>query len=89
MLLLSPVFNQLQNLVGQFLLLLLIGVTCALDEEQAVLAGCRHVRVDISQEARRVAIGKVVVGADKQGTRMCYPGNLMEVPDSRTSFAYP
>ena len=50
-LLLSPIFNLLQNLVGQLLLLLLVGVSCALDEEQAVLAGCRHVCVDVAQEA--------------------------------------
>ena len=42
---LLPVPNQLQYLVGHFLVLLLVGVAGALDEEQAVLGGGGHVRV--------------------------------------------
>ena len=41
----------MQYLVGHFLMLLLVGVAGALDEEQTVLGGGGHVRVDVAVDA--------------------------------------
>ena len=57
---LLPVPNQLQYLVGHFLMFLLVGVADALDEEQAVLGGAGHVRVDVAEEAGGGAVGEVL-----------------------------
>ena len=76
---LPPVPNQLQYLVGHFLMLLLVGMAGALDEEQVVMGGGGHVRVDVTEEARGVAVGEVVVGADEQGTGVGDLRDLREV----------
>ena len=41
-------------------MLLLVGVADALDEEQAVLGGAGHVRVDVAEEAGGGAVGEVL-----------------------------
>ena len=60
-------------------MLLLVGVAGALDEEQAVLCGGGHVRVDVTEEAGGVAVGEVVVGADEQGAGVGDLRDLREV----------
>ena len=64
-------------------MLLLVGVACALDEEQAVLCGGGHVRVNVTEEAGGVAVGEVVVGADEQGTGVGDLRDLREVAVGR------
>ena len=64
-------------------MLLLAGVACAPDEEQAVLCGHGHVRVDFAQETRWVAIGEVVAGADEQGSGVSDLRDLAEVAVGR------
>ena len=48
----------------------LVGVSGALDEDQRVLSGGRHVMVQILQKLDRVAVGEVVVGADQKRAGM-------------------
>ena len=70
-------------------MLLLVGVASALDEEQAVLGGSGHVRVDVAEEAGGGAVGEVlriakrhsraVVGIDDQGTGVGDLRDLAEV----------
>ena len=74
-------------------MLLLVGVAGALDEEQAVLGGSGHVRVDVTEEAGGVAVGEVlrrakrhsraVVGADEQGAGVGDLRDLREVAVGR------
>ena len=74
-------------------MLLLVGVAGALDEEQAVLCGGGHVRVDVAEEAGGVAVGEVlrrakrqsraVVGADEQGAGVGDLRDLREVAVGR------
>ena len=73
----------MQYLVGHFLVLLLVGVAGALDEEQAVMGGGGHVRVDVAQEAGGVAVGEVIIGADEQGTGVGDLRDLREVAVGR------
>ena len=80
---LPPVPNQLQYLVGHFLMLLLVGMAGALDEEQVVMGGGGHVRVDVTEEAGGVAVGEVVVGADEQGAGVGDLRDLREVAVGR------
>ena len=47
-----------------------IDMLCLFDENEFVLVACRDVIVDVPQEARRVAVGEVVVGADQQRVRV-------------------
>ena len=79
----SPESVELQYLVGHFLMLLLVGVACALDEELAVLGGGGHVRVDVTEEAGGIAVSEVIIGADEQGAGVGDLRDLAEVAVGR------
>lgn len=59
-------FERFQDKVGKILVLLLICVSRAFDEEQPVAVDGRHVAVDETEKTNRVAIGKIVVGANQK-----------------------
>ncbi len=61
----SPVLYQMQNGVGCFLFLLLVGMAGLFDDNQLVLRSCGHMVVDVFQEPRGITAGKPVIGADE------------------------
>ena len=58
--------EQAAEFVGQFLLLLLVGMPSAFQKNELVFACRRHVVIDIFQKTGRVTVGEVVIGADDQ-----------------------
>ena len=56
----------MQNIVGHFLVLALIGVPGPFNKDQAVFGSGRNVVIQIAQKLGRVSVSEIIIGAHEQ-----------------------
>ena len=76
-----PAEDEARDGVRNLAMLLLIGVSGLLDEDELVFVRFREMAVDVFEECDGVAVGEAVVGIDEERTRVRDGRNQLPVAD--------